>query len=76
MSKYDFDIFRHLAKDPKANNAVKLIKGLQNRELGALRRNDNKEQLQIFAEEELVRKEDLKEMVNELIKFKNKFKDE
>uniref|UniRef100_A0AAR5Q292 Activating molecule in BECN1-regulated autophagy protein 1 n=1 Tax=Dendroctonus ponderosae TaxID=77166 RepID=A0AAR5Q292_DENPD len=62
MSKEDFDIFRHLAKDPKANNAVKLIKGLQNREIGALRKTENKEQLQIFAEEELVRKEDLKEM--------------
>lgn len=63
MNKDDFDIFRHLTKAPKNNSAVDLIRGLKDRERGYIKKYvKSKESIQLFAEEQLVRKQDLNEM--------------
>lgn len=64
MSKDDFDIYRHLRRDQGNNAALDLIQGLQDRHFGHFRNNVKaKENIEIFAEEQLVRKKDFDEMV-------------
>ncbi|XP_050307428.1 uncharacterized protein LOC126744130 [Anthonomus grandis grandis] len=63
MSKDDFDIFRHLSKPEKATSALDLLSGLHDRQRGnANKKISHNENLGLFAEDQLVRKQDLKEM--------------
>lgn len=63
MSKDDFDLFRHLTRAPKNYGAADLINGLHDRERGRSRKHgSSQENVQIFAEEQLVRKQELNEM--------------
>lgn len=64
MSKDDFDIFPHLTKPPKITTAVDFVRGLQCREMGAAKSGQTAiENLELYAEERLVHKEELNEMV-------------
>ncbi|CAG9771902.1 unnamed protein product [Ceutorhynchus assimilis] len=58
MNKDNYDIYRHLARAPKTNGALDLLTGLQDRERG---RGSNRENIGLFAEEQLVRKTEMKE---------------
>ncbi|CAH1966553.1 unnamed protein product [Acanthoscelides obtectus] len=62
MSKDDFDIYTHLRKDSK-RAALNLINGLENRRYGYLFGcRKSKEDLDIYAEEEFIRKKDYEEL--------------
>lgn len=64
MSKEDFDIFPHLAKPAKTTIAVDFVRGLQCRQMGAAKSGQTAmENLELYAEERLVHKEELNEMV-------------
>ncbi|XP_030746788.1 uncharacterized protein LOC115875461 isoform X1 [Sitophilus oryzae] len=62
MNKEDLDIFRHLEKTPRNNTGLDLIKGLADRESGLKTNHKVKENVQVYAEEELVRKQEYVEM--------------
>lgn len=63
MSKEDFDIFPHLAKPAKTTTAVDFVRGLQCRQMGAAKSGQTAmENLELYAEERLVHKEELNEM--------------
>ncbi|XP_076270670.1 uncharacterized protein LOC143202769 isoform X2 [Rhynchophorus ferrugineus] len=62
MNKDDLDIFRHLDKTPKISSGLDLIKGLNDRKIGLKSNPKTKENVQLFAEEQLVRKAEYTEM--------------
>ncbi|VEN49823.1 unnamed protein product [Callosobruchus maculatus] len=62
MSKDDFDIYSHLRKDT-TGAALNLLNGLENRRYGyLLGYGKSKEDLEIYAEEEFIRKKDFDEL--------------
>lgn len=63
MNKEDLDILRHLDRTPKTSSGLDLIKGLNDREVGLKSNSKTKENVQLFAEEQLVRKAEYTEMV-------------
>lgn len=66
MNKDDLEFFRRLKSlQPTALNSLDLLKGIETRELGLNKKNAIKGDLELFAEEQLIRKNDFDEMVSD-----------
>lgn len=64
MSKDDLEIIHRLKGLQHVSNVVELLRGIENRKVGLKKSNATiKEDLQLFAEEQLIKKEDFDEMV-------------
>lgn len=65
MSKDDLEFFRRLKGFQPTSNALDLLKGIEQRKLGLIKKNVTiREDLELFAEEQLVKKKDFDEMVS------------
>lgn len=66
MNKDDLEFFRRLKSfQPTALNSLDLLKGIELRQLGVNKKNATiKEDLELFAEEQLIKKDDFDEMVS------------
>lgn len=69
MNKDDLEFFRRLKSfQPTALNSLDLLKGIELRKLGLTKKNATiREDLELFAEEQLIKKNDFDEMVSEAV---------
>lgn len=71
MNKDDTDFFRFIKKEPSPGNnaALNLINGLENRVFGHIKKNvKTRENIEVYAEEQFIRKQNFDEMVSHIYK--------
>lgn len=68
MNKDDFDLLHQFKREHISNSSLDLFSGLADRCFGFVRKNvRSKESIELFAEEEFIRKKDFSEMVSQFV---------